>query len=199
MAALFPMFVKLGGRRCVIVGGGSVAQGKIAALLLSEAEVLVIAPHVSAKIEALARAGRLQWKRKEFAPSDLTGAALVIAATNSLEVNGTVFRVAERLGILCNAVDQPEECHFYYPAVVRRGALQIAISTSGLSPSLAHRLRVELEEQFGPEYEEYLEWLSALRRAVLKKYPDMARRRRILERVAGRAMFETRQRSRSRR
>jgi len=191
MAALFPMFVKLAGRKCVIVGGGKVAESKIEALLLSGAEVYVVAPEASRQGANLASEGKLRWKQKSFRPSDLKGIALVIAATDFRDVNEMVFRVAERLGILCNSVDQPDQCHFYYPAVVRRGALQIAISTSGLSPSLAHRLRVELEAQFGPEYEAYLEWLNAVRRTVFSKHADRTRRQRLLERFAGRTMQST--------
>jgi len=100
-----------------------------------------------------------------------------------------VYREADQRGILCNAVDQPQECHFYYPAVVDRGALQIAISTAGLSPSLAQRLRKELEVQFGPEYERWVEWLGRVRSALMSKGGDFETRRRILGRLATREVF----------
>ena len=199
MTPLFPMFVKIAGRKCVVVGAGEIAESKIQGLLASGASVLVVSPEANQSIEELAVAGRLQWARRAFRASDLKGAALVIAATDSREVNRKVFGVAERWGILCNAVDQPEECHFYYPAVVRRGALQIAISTSGTSPALAHRLREELQEQFGPEYEPYLAWLQAIRQVVFTRRPDPARRQRLLKRFAARKTqkhFEARRGSR---
>ena len=115
---------------------------------------------------------------------------LVVAATSSFEANASVYREADRRGILCNAVDQPEQCHFYYPAVVDRGPLQIAISTAGLSPSLAQRLRKELEIEFGPEYERWVEWLGRVRSALMSKGSDFETRRRILGRLASREVFD---------
>jgi precorrin-2 dehydrogenase/sirohydrochlorin ferrochelatase len=115
---------------------------------------------------------------------------LVVAATSSCVTNALVYREADRRGILCNAVDQPQESHFYYPAVVDRGALQIAISTTGLSPSLAQRLRKELEVQFGPEYERWVEWLGRVRSALMSRGSNFESRRRILGRLASREVFD---------
>ncbi len=186
---LFPMFVKLSRRRCVVVGAGSVAQSKIESLLPTGAHIRVVSPEATPSVAAWAEEGRLTWERRKFAPADLEGAFLVIAATSTPAVNDAVFRAAEARGVLCNAVDEPERCHFFYPAVVRRGQLQIAISTGGLSPALAHRLRVELEEQFGVEYGPWLEWLGKARRAAMAKSVTPARRRLLLERLAGRPAF----------
>jgi len=141
MASLFPMFVKLAGHKCLVVGGGKVAEAKVEGLFASGAVVVVVALEVTEKIAGWNRERRLTWHARRFQPSDLDGAFLVIAATGVDAVNESVFREAEVRRILCNAVDEPERCHFYYPAVVRRGALQIAISTGGLSPALASRLR----------------------------------------------------------
>jgi len=190
MSILFPMFVKLAGRRCLVVGGGPVAEVKVEGLLASEAAVVVIAPEVTEKIAAWARKQRLTRHAREFQPSDLDGSFLVIAATGVDAVNESVFREADARGILCNAVDEPERCHFYYPAVVRRGPLQIAISTGGLSPSLASRLRQELEEQFGPEYERWIEELGALRQKAFARQVDPRRRTRLLHRLASRQGYE---------
>jgi precorrin-2 dehydrogenase/sirohydrochlorin ferrochelatase len=99
---------------------------------------------------------------------------------------------------LCNAVDEPERCHFYYPAVVQRGALQIAISTAGLSPSLAQRIRKELELQFGPEYEDWTEWLGRVRAALMRRGSDFETRRRVLAGLASRRVFDRLQAARSR-
>ena len=190
MMPLFPMFLKLAGRRCLVVGAGRTAEGKIESLLRSGAEVLVVAPSATLRISAWAARGRLRWEKRRFVPADLDGVLLVIAATSSAETNQLVFEQAGARNILCNAVDQPARCHFYFPAVVRRGQLQIAICTGGLSPALAHRLRCELEEQFGPEYAFWVERLGAARLSVLARYPDSAARRRLLTRMASRGAFE---------
>lgn len=189
MSALFPMFVKLSGRRCLVVGGGAIAEGKVGSLLASGASVVVVAPEVTDKIAGWSGERRLLWHARRFQPADLENAFLVVAATGVDAVNESVFREAEARGIPCNAVDEPERCHFYYPAVVRRGPLQIAISTAGLSPALAHRLRVELEQQFGPEYEAWLQELGTMRKRVFAERADPRRRARILQRLASGRSF----------
>lgn len=189
MTNLFPMFVKLAGRSCLVVGGGALAEGKVESLLACGANVVVVTPEASDKIAGWSRERRLAWHARRFQPADLENAFLVVAATGVAAVNESVFREAEARGILCNAVDEPERCHFYYPAVVRRGPLQIAISTGGLSPALAHRLRIELEEQFGPEYEAWLQELGATRKLVFAERADPLRRARILQRLASRRSF----------
>jgi len=188
--SLFPMFVKLRDRLCVVVGGGDVAEAKIPGLLEAGAKVRVIAPEVTEAISAWAKDGRLDWAPRKFGPGDLSGAFVVIAATSVLGVNQDVFHEADAQGILCNAVDDPERCHFYYPAVVRRGPLQIAISTAGFSPALAQRLRRELEGQFGPEYETWLEWLGAVRSALRADSDDPEGTQKILHVLASNEMFE---------
>jgi siroheme synthase-like protein len=161
--SLFPIFVKLQGRLVVVVGGGEIAAGKIEGLLRAGARVRVIAPEVHASFAEPIRSRKIEWLPRKFVAGDLDGATLVIAATSAAGVNASVFREAEARGILCNAVDDIENCHFYYGSIVQRGDLQIAISTNGKSPALAQRLRQELEQQFGPEYEVWLEWLGAAR------------------------------------
>ena len=190
MTTLFPMFVKLQSRRCVVVGGGEIAQGKLEVLLACGATVRLVAPEVTDAIAVWIRDRRLSWQAREFQPSDLEDVFLVIAATGVPSVNEAVFREAQNRGVLCNAVDEPERCHFYYPAVVRRGPLQIAISTGGLSPALAHRLRVELEEQFGPEYASWVSELGAQRLTLFKREPNRRRRNRMLHALASRRSFE---------
>jgi siroheme synthase-like protein len=163
---LFPMFVKLYGRRVVVVGGGEIAAGKIDGLLKAGASVRLIAPQVHLSLVSLIRTRKVEWLPREFAAGDLEGAALAIAATSAPGVNASVFREAESRGIFCNAVDDIENCHFYYGSVVQRGDLQIAISTNGKSPALAQRLRKELEQQFGPEYATWLNHLGEARAAL---------------------------------
>jgi len=160
MSALFPIFIKLRCRRCLVVGAGTVAEPKITSLLEADATVKVVAPQATEQVQAWARESRIQWEQRPFRESDIEDCFLVVSATNSVQVNETVYREAEAHGVLCNAVDDPDRCDFYYPAVVRRGPFQIAISTAGYSAALAQRLRRELEEQFGPDYSAWVEQLG---------------------------------------
>jgi precorrin-2 dehydrogenase/sirohydrochlorin ferrochelatase len=187
---LFPMFLKLAGRRCVVVGAGPLAESKIASLLDAGAQVVVIAPEATPGVQELAAAGKLRWLNRPFAAGDLNEAFLVVAATGSPESDEAVFREGRQSGVLCNAVDDPPRCDFYYGAVVRRGPLQIAISTGGASPALAARLRRELEEQFGPEYQNWLLHLAERRREILAAHLSPEQKRQELEGMASRASFE---------
>ena len=184
MTNLFPMFLKLQGRPCLVVGAGTVAEGKIGSLLLAGATVRVVAPQANAAVLEWARTGVIRWEAREFSPLDLDNVFLVIAATSSNEVNESVFREAQRRDVLCNVVDHPQHCDFYYPAVVRRGQLQIAISTAGESPALAQRLRRELEIQFGPEYESWVEQLGKARSELFARDINPEERRRRLHELA---------------
>ena len=189
LPSLFPIFLKLQGKKCVIVGGGVIGEGKARGLLRSGARVVVVAPQVRPALQKLAAAGAVTWRKGAFRPADLREAFLVVAATDSIEQNRVISRHCRRLGVLCNAVDDPGHCDFFYPAVVRRGALQIAISTDGRSPALAKRLRAELERQFGPEYAEWLEEVGERRRKILSQNMPAARRSKLLEKIADRAAF----------
>ena len=157
------MFVKLDGRQCLVVGAGNVGEEKIESLLPSAASVRVVAPQATPRVRAWAREGRIEWHPRAYRAEDLEGAFLVIAATGSRDLHGEICAEARRRGVLCNAVDEPERCDFYFPAVLRRGDLQIAISTGGLSPALAQRLRKELERQYGPEWEAWVAKLGRTR------------------------------------
>ncbi len=160
MPGLFPMFLKLQGRPCLVVGAGSVGEPKIASLLEAGASVKIVAPQATEQVSSWVREGRICWEKRAFQNSDMAGCFLVVSATNNVDVNSAVYREAEAHGVLCNAVDDPDRCDFFYPSVVRRGPLQIAISTAGLSPALAQRLRRELEDQFGPDYAGWVEHLG---------------------------------------
>ena len=183
---LFPIFVKLAGRRCLVAGAGTVGQSKIRSLLDAGAQVHVVAPQGTDVVAEWARQGAVQWDVREFAAGDLDGAFLVIAATNSGEVNGRIFEAARERNIFCNAVDDPAHCDFYYPAVVRRGDLQIAISTAGKSPALAQRVRQDLEAQFGPEYSEFVDQLGEKRERLFARALDPEKRKQLLHRLASR-------------
>src|SRR5215470_3236542 len=187
---LFPMFAKLDGRRVVVVGGGEIAAGKLDALLRAGAKVTVVSPALNSQISSLVKEGKIDWREKEFAPADLDGAFLVIAATSVPSVNEEVYRAADARGLLCNAVDDIENCHFYYGSVVQRGDLQIAISTNGKSPAFAQRLRKELEAQFGPEYESWIEWLGAAREVLRTSGAAPAQTKEVLHNLASQEGFE---------
>ena len=187
---LFPMFVKLQGRLVVVVGGGEVAAGKVDGLLRAGAKVRLVAPDVYSSLAAAIQSRKIDWLPREFEPSDLDGAALAIVATSVPGVNASVFREAEARGIFCNAVDDIENCHFYYGSVVQRGDLQIAISTNGKSPALAQRLRQELEQQFGPEYEVWLEWLGAARELLRAADSGTENTKKMLHHLASKPMYD---------
>ena len=173
---MFPLFLDLAGRRCVVIGAGSVAEQKIRGLIAAGARLRVIAPHATPYLQRLARSKRILWQRREFAVGDLKGALLVVAATNSPATHAKIYREARRKNILCNVVDVPQECDFYYPAVVRRGSLQIAISTSGQSPALAQHLRRYLDSQLSPEYSAWVAALGRKRRRTQLSELNIARR-----------------------
>jgi precorrin-2 dehydrogenase/sirohydrochlorin ferrochelatase len=184
------MFLKLVGRPCLVVGAGTIAESKIKSLIEADAQVLVVAPDATPGVRSWAQAKRVEWLQRAFQPSDLDGMFIVVAASSSTELHKRIFQEATRRGVLCNIVDVPELCNFYYPAVVQRGALQIAVSTSGQSPSLAQRLRIELEEQFGPEYEAWLEYLGEARGKLQSQKLDPEERKRLLHELSSQAAFE---------
>jgi siroheme synthase-like protein len=181
---LFPMFVRLEGRSCLVVGAGTVAKDKIRGLLAAGARVRVIAPSAVAMISEMAGEKKLEWLPRKFRVRDAAGMFLIVAATSSAEVHERIWRAARRANVPCNVVDDPRRCDFFYGAVLRRGALQIAVSTGGRSPALAQRIRKRFEKQFGAECAERVERLGRARRRVLISETDIAQRKRIAHRMA---------------
>jgi precorrin-2 dehydrogenase / sirohydrochlorin ferrochelatase len=190
VAALFPLFLKLQKRKCLMVGAGEIGEGKIAGLLAAGAKVHVVAPAATKRVRRWAREGKVRWLQREFRDSDLAECLLVVAATSSGRLHKRISRLARRRGVLCNVVDVPELCDFYYPAVVRRGALQIAVSTSGESPALAQRLRKKLAKEFGPEYEAWLRQLGKSRRKLSAIFRDLSERKTELHAMASEESFQ---------
>jgi len=186
---LFPMFLKLKNRTCLVAGAGVECESKIASLLSCGARVRVVAPEATPAVRAWARDGRISWSKRRFERRDLDGVFLAVASASSSKLRERIYRQATRQGVLCNCVDDPAHCHFYFPAVVRRGALQIAISTSGQSPALAQRLRKQLERQFGSAYGPWVEQLGLARRKALAKTKSPGRRRRVLRELASESAF----------
>jgi precorrin-2 dehydrogenase / sirohydrochlorin ferrochelatase len=178
---LFPLFLKLQDRRCLVVGAGTIAEGKIAGLLDTGARLTVVAPQATPQVLRWAKSSKIEYRQRAFQTTDLDEMFLMVASTSDSALHRQIFAEARKRGILCNVVDVPELCDFYYPAVVQRGSLQIAVSTSGESPALAQRLRKELEVQFGPEYEAWLETLAVARAELqANKTLDPAERKRRL-------------------
>jgi precorrin-2 dehydrogenase / sirohydrochlorin ferrochelatase len=181
---LFPAFLKLASRHCLVVGAGRVAEEKVEGLLRAQADVCVVAPSATRRIRTWARAGKIRWKARKFRSTDLVDAFLIVAATSSPRLHAQIYSQATRRGILCNVVDDPEHCDFYYGAIVRRGSLQIAISTGGLSPALSQRIRKQLEREFSPAYEGWLKEIGSIRQRLLAKPGSAARRKALLHDLA---------------
>ena len=190
--SLLPIFVKLARRPCLLVGAGEVALQKIPSLLASEARLRVIAPSVQPEITALAIQGRIEVIERQFSDSDLDGIFLVIAATDDPAVNAAVYRGAVERNILCNSVDDPPHCDFYFGSIVSRGDLQIAISTAGESPALAQRLRREIDEQLPHDLGPWLHNLGELRREVIATHPVSDGRKLLLHQLAYREVCDSR-------
>lgn len=190
MTNLFPMFLKLEERRCLFVGAGKVGEPKIAGLLDTGALIRVVALEASSVVHEWARCGKVELELRPFSPEDLDGMFLTIVATNSRSLNERVYNEARKRGVLCNVVDVPDLCDFFYPAVVRRGDLQIAVSTGGQSPSLAQKIRQQLEKQFGPAYAQWVAELGETRRLILASDLDRERKLQLLHSLASREAVE---------
>jgi siroheme synthase-like protein len=188
---LFPIFLKLEGRRVLIVGAGNVGLEKITSLATSGAQLRVIAPLAIEAVRKLAAEGKLTWEPRPFADADILDADLVIAATDDPAVNSAVFQAARRNHILCNSADDPPNCDFYFPSIVRRGKLQVAISTAGESPALAQQLRREIDAALPADLGPSVTALGQLRRDVIAAYPPGEERRSLLHTLASRPVCES--------
>jgi precorrin-2 dehydrogenase/sirohydrochlorin ferrochelatase len=191
VTSLFPMFLKLEGKHCLVVGAGKVGEPKIGGLLETGARIRVVALDASPMVREWARAGKIELELRAFSAEDLTGAFLAVVATNARTLNERVYREAQRRGVLCNVVDVPDLCDFFYPAVVRRGDLQIAISTAGQSSSLAQKIRQQLEKQFGPGYAAWAAELGETRKLILASDLDKERKLDLLHSLASREAVES--------
>jgi precorrin-2 dehydrogenase/sirohydrochlorin ferrochelatase len=187
---LFPMFMKLTGRQCLVIGAGKVGEPKIGGLLDTGARIRVVAITATDAVRDWARAGKIELELRPFSNNDLDGAFLAVVATASRTLNERVYREAQHRGVLCNVVDVPDLCDFFYPAVVRRGDLQIAISTAGQSPSLAQKLRQQLEKQFGPGYASWVAELGETRKLILASDLEKNQKLELLHSLASREAFE---------
>lgn len=183
MEGFFPILVDVKGKSCAVIGGGKVAERRIASLLQAGAAVKVISPEFNPAIAGWIRQGAVKGIQREYRPADIEDAFLVIAATDSAAVNDQVCADAREKGLLVNRAERPETGNFIVPSVVRRGKLVIAVSTLGASPSVAAQIRREIEASIKPEYETVLDFLSEFRLKVQELVKDTAERQNLFRTV----------------
>lgn len=181
MNNLFTINLNIQGHKCLVIGGGHVAERKVESLLQGGADIYLVSPKITQNIEKLAEKGTIKLINREYETSDLDGCFLVISATDNQQVNGKVADDCLSRNILINVVDDPDKCNFTVPSIMRRGSLCIAVSTDGKSPTLAKKIREELEQRFGDEYAEFLDLMGEIREQVMKEIPDEKKRRMIFE------------------
>ena len=166
MPDYYPVFLNLAGKRCVIIGGGTIAQGKIGGLLQAGCQITVISPDATPGIRQAAQRGDITWLERTYQPGDMEGAFIGVAATNVWHVNREIYEEAERLGVLLNVVDDPDLCSFIAPSVVKREPVTLAISTGGASPALARKLRETLAHAEALEWADLADVLAQARRII---------------------------------
>ena len=182
MTSMYPVTLKLAGKFCTVVGGGSVAVRKVKSLLEQGAEVTVISPVLDEELIAIQE--QFVWRNSMYRDGMLKGSFLVIAATDSRDVNHAVYEWCEEHQVLVNVVDSLQESSFTGNAMVQRGDFMLAVSTSGISPAVSKKVREDLELQYGPEYGTMLEILEEAREEALRTIGDASKRRRFLQSVA---------------
>ena len=178
----YPVFLRLSGQPCLVVGGGPVAERKVGDLLECGAVVTVVAPTAQPGLERAATEGKLRWLARGFNEADLEGMFLAVVATDDRELNERIHRLAEVRGVPVNVVDQPELCSFIVPAVVRRGEFQLAVSTGGASPVLARKVKEELERKFPDHYGMIVRELEGIREELKARVPSAELRKKFWER-----------------
>ncbi len=179
----YPMYVDLRNQKCIVAGGGQVAERKVNNLLACQAKVTVISPQLTDGLQQLAHTRKIKHLRRTSRRGDLEGAFLVVSATDNSELNSIVYYEADQKGILINVVDDLQKCTFIAPSVMERGDLVISISTSSSCPALAKRIRKKLEGEFGEEYGDYLKLLRDIRDEIKQKYKFREERKKLLEKA----------------
>jgi precorrin-2 dehydrogenase/sirohydrochlorin ferrochelatase len=172
--AYYPVFLNLAGRRCAVIGGGSVGQRKVEGLVESGANVTVISPRLTERLDAFVKQGTVQHVSREYQTGDLAGFDLAFAATDDGALNMRVFEDARENGIWINAADDPSRCDFILPAVIRRGELMVAVSTGGASPALTRAIREDLEKYFPQDFKELVEVASEVRRELRRQSVEVS-------------------------
>lgn len=185
----YPVNLSLENKKCVVLGAGAVALRKVRRLWECGGRILVIAERMGPQLKKLFRNKKIVFKNKKADLKDLTGAHLVVAATDDRKLNALVSAYCLRKNILVNVVDSPQECNFILPAVLRRGNLSISVSTDGLSPALAKKIRKGIQKKFGPEYAKLLRLSKEFRAAALKKIKDARKRKLFFQKISGRPIL----------
>ncbi|MBN1804300.1 MAG: bifunctional precorrin-2 dehydrogenase/sirohydrochlorin ferrochelatase [Sedimentisphaerales bacterium] len=188
--AKYPVFLELGGRRSVIIGGGVVAVRKAEALLQAGARLVVIAERINDTMTIICQGRNAELIQSKYTKGYLAGAVLVIAATNNNQLNKQIYKDCQELEILCNVVDVPELCDFYVPAVVKRGDLQIAIGTEGRCPAYAGHIRKKIEKIFTEKHGQFLLELEKLRKRIINEIAEPADRKALLGKLVDDKTFE---------
>ncbi|OGW13187.1 MAG: hypothetical protein A2W77_08855 [Nitrospinae bacterium RIFCSPLOWO2_12_39_16] len=183
MPRYYPAYIDIKGKRCLVVGGGKVAERKVKLLLKCDAMVSVVSPELISRLKELNSKGKIKFFKGEFKEKYLKDMFLVIGATDNSEVNLKIYKAASKKNILVNIVDSPEICNFIVPSIVERGDLIIAISTGGKSPALSKKLRKELEDRYGFEYSKFLNTMGSLRKKISSKIRDKKKREEIYNKL----------------
>ena len=178
----YPIQLNLKGKQVIIIGGGKVAQRKLAGLLDTGAQITIVSPEITDTIREYCQSGKVIWKQKSFTRDDLEKMFLVIAATNDPEMNKDVKRFVSTHQLLL-MVDDPEESDFILPSVMNRGRLTLTVSTSGASPTLTKKIKEDLAQQYGPEYQEYVDFLYQCRKWILDEVEDAKMKQQLLTKI----------------
>ncbi|MEH7013886.1 NAD(P)-binding protein [Neobacillus niacini] len=179
MNSNYPIMLRLEGKKVVVIGGGKVAERKVTGLLGSGSRIIVISPNATDELKGLASSGKIEWLEKSFSKQDIEGAFLIFAATNDKALNQSIKMAASEQQLVTIA-DNPEQSDFHVPSHIQRGRLSIAVSTGGASPTLARKIREQLEHQFDERFEDYLEFLFSARQRILNEVKDPSRKGKIL-------------------
>lgn len=186
----YPVFLDLTGRKCLIIGGGRVAERKSAPLLRAGAKVTIISPEITPVLEKRKEKGLLKHIARRYRTADLRSAFVVVVATDSQKINNKVVSDAREHPVLLNVVDNPSLCNFIVPSVLSQGALTIAVSTGGVSPAMARTVRKRLGVLYGTDFSKYLKFLKSIRFKVMKKMRDKRERGLLLRTLASDEMME---------
>ena len=181
MPGYYPVSLDLKAERCVIIGGGKVAERKVTSLVNAKAIITVVSPDLTKSLRQMVKRKKIKYINDYFDKRYLDKAFLVIGATNNAKINHYVFEAAAKENKLVNVVDSPDKCNFLIPSVMKQGDLLISISTGGKSPALAKKIRKQLENQFGKAYRDFLSLMGALRHKVLAQFPDSKYRNKIFQ------------------
>jgi precorrin-2 dehydrogenase/sirohydrochlorin ferrochelatase len=186
----YPLYLDISKRRCVVIGGGDVAERKVIKLLECDARVVVVSTHLTPGLEAIKNKKKIHHIADEYDSDHIEGSFIVVGATDRDDVNEQIFMDSRARGILVNIVDDPKRCDFIVPSIVRTGDLAIAISTGGKSPIMARRLREELEKIYGPEYGILLDIMGALREKMITRGESPENNKNVFESVLDSGIIE---------